>query len=377
MCFIFTEKVGTLFSSNSKVYETVLRRPYLRLFTLSPKITPHSLPLIQNYFAERRLKWGRGDLNPGSPAPQAGILDQARLRPHSTGHRPFLNGNIIKTLIKLKASGLSESTLEHVSYRLSVLDRNCSLDDPVEVSNFIANMKVANSYKNTFVKSYNYYVVLNGLSWNKPTYKYERKIPRIPTSEAINKMISRASRKYATIFKILMETGVMPFELSQVTERDIDLEKGVINVQGFKGHTSRSFKLKSDTVAMLKQYLQTYTCDKPFPNSLWIGKMWRKFRNSLSEKLKDPSLRTIRLYDLRHYYGTMTYHKTKDILYVKQQMGHKKLETTLLYTQLVDFENDEYTSAVAKTIEEARKLIESGFDYVTELDGVKLFKKRK
>jgi integrase len=119
--------------------------------------------------------------------------------------------------------------------------------------------------------------------------KYERKIPKIPTSEAINKMISRASRKYATIFKILMETGVMPFELSQVTERDIDLEKGIINVQGFKGHTSRSFKLKSDTVAMLKQYLQTYTCDKPFPNPLWIGKMWRKFRNSLSEKLKDKS----------------------------------------------------------------------------------------
>ena len=127
-----------------------------------------------------------------------------------------------------------------MSYRLSVLDRNCNLDDPVEVSNFISNMKAANSYKNTFVKSYNYYVVLNGLSWNKPSYKYERKIPRIPTSEAINKMISRASRKYATIFKILMETGVMPYELSQVSMRDIDLEKGIINVQGFKGHASRS-----------------------------------------------------------------------------------------------------------------------------------------
>jgi integrase len=85
----------------------------------------------------------------------------------------------------------------------------------------------------------------------------------------------------------------------------------------------------------------------------------------------------IRLYDLRHFYATMTYHKTKDILYTKQQMGHKKIETTLLYTQLVNFENDEFHSAVAKTIEEARKLIESGFEYVTELDGIKLFRKRK
>jgi len=141
-----------------------------------------------------------------------------------------LKGNIINTLIKLKSSGISESTLKYVAYRLSVLDRNCDLDNTQEVSNFIANMKASNSYKDTFVKSYNYYVVLNGLSWNKPTYKYERKIPKIPTTEAINKMISRASRKYATIFKILMETEVMPYELSQVSIKDIDLEKGIINV---------------------------------------------------------------------------------------------------------------------------------------------------
>ena len=30
----------------------------------------------------RQEWWGRRDLNPGSPAPQAGILDQTRRRPH-------------------------------------------------------------------------------------------------------------------------------------------------------------------------------------------------------------------------------------------------------------------------------------------------------
>lgn len=47
------------------------------------------------------------------------------------------------------------------------------------------------------------------------------------------------------------------------------------------------------------------------------------------------------------------------------------------YTQLVQFENDEFHSAVAKTIEEARQLVEGGFDYVTDIEGVKLFRKRK
>jgi len=170
----------------------------------------------------------------------------------------------------------------------------------------------------------------------------------------------------------------MPFELSNVFLNDMDLDKGTIVVRGFKGHSSRVFKLKSDTLAMLKEYVAKYCNSKPFPDTLWIGKVWRRIRNRIAEKLKDPNIKSIRLNDLRHYYATMLYYRTKDILLVKQQLGHKKIETTLIYTQLVNFnENEEFYSATAKTIEEAKKLIESGFEYVTDLDGIKLFRKRK
>jgi hypothetical protein len=74
----------------------------------------------------------------------------------------------------------------------------------------------------------------------------------------------------------------------------------------------------------------------------------------------------------------MLYRETRDILYVKQQLGHNNIKNTLIYTQLLmDEETENYTCKVAKTIEEATQLIESGFEYVTEMDGVKLFKKRK
>jgi hypothetical protein len=73
----------------------------------------------------------------------------------------------------------------------------------------------------------------------------------------------------------------------------------------------------------------------------------------------------------------MLYYKTKDILYVKQQMGHSKIETTLIYTQLVNFKEDEYHSAIAKNVQEAQKLIESGFEYVTTFNDIMLFRKRK
>jgi hypothetical protein len=59
-------------------------------------------------------------------------------------------------------------------------------------------------------------------------------------------------------------------------------------------------------------------------------------------------------------------------------MGHRKLESTLVYVQLVNFnDNDEFYCATATTIDEAKQLIEQGFEYVTEIDGVRLFRKRK
>jgi len=80
---------------------------------------------------------------------------------------------------------------------------------------------------------------------------------------------------------------------------------------------------------------------------------------------------------LRHYFATMLYHKTKDILFVKQQMGHRKLETTLIYTQLIDFRKEEYHVKTAKTVKQACALVEQGFEYVTEIEGIKIFRKRK
>ena len=57
---------------------------------------------------------------------------------------------------------------------------------------------------------------------------------------------------------------------------------------------------------------------------------------------------------------------------------HRSINNTLIYPHILSSEkNDAYHSATAKTVEEAQKLVKSGFDYVTEVDGVKIFRKRK
>jgi len=87
----------------------------------------------------------------------------------------------------------------------------------------------------------------------------------------------------------------------------------------------------------------------------------------------------ITFHTLRHWKATMEYHKTKDILHVMRILGHKNITNTLRYTQLIQTEDDEFISKVANTVEDACKLIDAGYEYVTEFQdkGVKIFRKRK
>ncbi len=77
----------------------------------------------------------------------------------------------------------------------------------------------------------------------------------------------------------------------------------------------------------------------------------------------------------------MEYHKTHDIYHVQRLLGHKNIQNTSIYitleSSLFQTDNGEFHTAVAKTVDEARKLLEVGFEYSLEIDGTKIFRKRK
>jgi integrase len=113
------------------------------------------------------------------------------------------------------------------------------------------------------------------------------------------------------------------------------------------------------------------------PNTSTIAKGFRKQRNRLSKKLQNPRLKQIHFHTLRHWKANMEYHKTKDILHVMQVLGHKNINNTLMYTQLINFEDGDYYCKTAKTLKEDQELVEAGFEFVTERDGIKIYRKRK
>jgi integrase len=293
------------------------------------------------------------------------------------------NGKILNVLWELKKKGRADATIKNVGKALSTLAKYCNLDKPDSVRTFIATFDRSNGYKKQLCFAYDNYAKFHGLTWDRPIYFVPSKMPKIPQETKINAIIANASKKLGLAIAMSRDTGLRPIELMNLKLRDVDLSKGAVYPVTAKHGSARVLKIRNSTLNMLNKYLASKHVeqnDKIFGywNSDIYGKWFRVTRNRVAEKTCDASIKSIRLYDLRHFYATMTYHKTKDILFLKQQMGHKKIETTLIYTQLLQFEKDDnYTCRVAKNVEQATDLIENGFEYVTEMNGLKLFRKRK
>jgi integrase len=290
-------------------------------------------------------------------------------------------GRILKLAFELRNRGYSESYLKTLITALNHISSRVSIEDASAASELVAKAKWRGSYKANLCDFYSHYCKFYSIAFCKPRYRKVNRIPRVPTEEKIDLIIWYASKKYAIIYRIAMECGLRPVEIGDLTLNDIDLDKGLISVCSAKHGNPRVVKLKDETRAMLKKYVGEHRFglnDRLFPSGAVISNTYERLKASLSKKLCDSELKKIRLYDLRHYYATMLYYKTKDILLVKEKLGHRNINNTLIYTHLVSFsDSEEFYSATAKTVAEAAKLIEQGFDYVCDVDSVKLFRKRK
>ena len=197
----------------------------------------------------------------------------------------------------------------------------------------------------------------------------------------MNQLIAGTGQKLSTFLQCLKETGADPGEAGGITWTDINKESLTISINHpVKGHSPRILSVSADLIRRLEALPKTE--GKIFKVAT-IYKTFYYRRKTLARKLSNPRLLKITFITYRHWKGTMEYHRTKDILYVKKILGHKNVNNTLIY---IDLENamfkktgEEFTVRVASNVGEACKLVETGFEYVTGdyHDGGKIFRKRK
>lgn len=294
-------------------------------------------------------------------------------------------GQFVKFLSTLENDGAYESSAKlYVAYLKRIEESGGNLQDPESVKAAIAKKKWSPATKALAVAAYSKYLSVVGGTWKPPKYPTERKIPYIPTEKELDCLINAACSKHSAYLLLLKETGMRSSEAWNLTWRDIDFERNTITLnKALKHGTPRMFKVSSRLIAMLNalpKVSETYIFQRTPPTPfglLHFARTFRNLRKRVAQKMQNPDINRITFHTFRHWYATMEYHKTKSLLHVQTRLGHKNILTTTIYTHLINLDADRYYSATAQTIEEAKKLVEAGFEYVCDIDGFKLFRKPK
>jgi integrase len=288
-----------------------------------------------------------------------------------------LQPKMLEYAVKRINQGCTEEGVKTYLYNLRNLKRNgADLHDPENVKSVLSRMKVSNRTKKDLVAVYDSFLRFSGGTWQKPKYIWSQKLPFIPLESEIDQLIAGCSKTIATVLQTIKETGARIGEVSRIKWEDVDFERNVVSINyPEKGSNPRQIKVSSKLIAMLNRLPRKR--ETVFAKKSQLSHVFYQQRKRIAHRLNNPRLRSIGLHTIRHWHATMEFHKTKNLIHVQQRLGHKNIKNTVIYTHLISFEGDEYNSATAKTTEEVCKLIEAGFEYVCETNGVQIFRKRK
>jgi len=303
---------------------------------------------------------------------------QAGATENTTQPAADVKGKLIEFTWWMKKQGYAESTiLDRCRILKTLVKRGANLFDPESVKEVIAQQEWSEGRKEFAVDAYTSFLSMIGGAWKPPRYRRVQKLPFIPTETEIDQLIAGCSFRNGTFLQLLKETGMRPGEALKLEWTDLDPQNRTVKVTPEKGSNPRLFKVST---VLMERLMALPKTNKYVFSGIKLKSLQKRFedqRRKIAAKLKNPRLLKISFVTLRHWKATMEYAKTKDIIHVMRILGHKNIQNTLVYTHLVDFKDEEYTCKAAWTMEEAQRLIEAGFEYVCEVQGAKLFRKRK
>lgn len=183
----------------------------------------------------------------------------------------------------------------------------------------------------------------------------DRPLPRALPASKVRQLLSRLDQqpgeldddqrreweRNRVIVRCFLFTGARLSELAQLTYDDIDLELSMIRILG-KGRRERFVPVHPqlvDDLAALAGAGPLFPSRKGGPlSAAGIGEMFRKFVQGQLEVCCTP-------HQLRHTFATELRRQGVDLRVIQRLLGHAKLDTTAIYTQVYP---DDLTGAILR-----------------------------
>jgi len=242
---------------------------------------------------------------------------------------------------------LAFKTLEVYNQALCTLALKGDLDNVIEMERIIPTEKVV---LYAAIPAYKHYCRYWRLPEPQILVHRERRrpLPRLPREDTLQASLAVPKRqKWQAYFRLLYETGARasePFALKvKDTQNTLDAEKIRLGTSKYGGFTTeRELPISPLLAAQLRilvkdrgsedwVFRQTRHPEKPL-NYHQTEVLMRIIRNQL--RATGYNVIGLRLHGYRHAFATRIYWATKDLALVSRSLGHRSLETTMIYVHL-------------------------------------------
>jgi integrase len=241
--------------------------------------------------------------------------------------------------------------------------------------------------------------ILNNPALRVKAPKVEKKEARhynIEETDYILKLLENEPIKYRTMINLAIFGGMRQGELTALTWSDIDLKKGIVNidkslqhlpgkdtfVKSTKTENSRVISVPTSVITLLNEYKVWQNGEKAKLGDLWnkecnnifttidgnpifpstISKWFLKFIRDHNEAIKNHAsipeeekskylLREVNFHGLRHTSATLLINQNVDVSTVSKRLGHARTSTTM----------DIYSHSLQKADTEAADKLENLF----------------
>ncbi len=281
--------------------------------------------------------------------------------------------NLVNFSWHLKKLGRSEPTIVTYLKRLKSMARYCDLTDPEEVKGVIATKYKNKGTQQLSVYAYDAFLKFVGGKWIKPKYTPEHKTKFIPTDKERELAVNCGTHESIVYKALLDETGARRNEGQRLEWKDINTETCKVTLKSSKGGKSRTLKVSRNLINMLNSLPRLPNQTEVFRQTSLSGRS-NAFRNQMKRLAnihKNPRFLEITLHTFRHCFALRTYHKYREVLKVKNRLGHKNIQTTMIYIDLYEqiYGDDtprKFVTKIASTKQERIELINNDWDLVSK-----------
>lgn len=252
---------------------------------------------------------------------------------------------------ELKIRGFSPKTVKAYLYYnkdlikyASKSPREIKIDDIKEYLFSLKGKNFSNATLNLAINAIKFYytqILKRSFLFNKEIVrtKKAKKLPEVFTKEEVREILATVQNvKHKLILGLMYSSGLRVSEVINVKVLDLDFKNKMLKVRQSKGAKDRMTILSDKVVGVLEKYLKNKKSGDYVFESSRGGKLTeRSVQKVFSQALQKSGIKKqASCHSLRHSFATHLLESGTDIRYIQELLGHKRLETTQIYTKVAN-----------------------------------------